>query len=248
MAYYNCLLLDVDNTMLDFETAEHKAFFETMEQYNLSASSEVFETYLAINKPLWKSLEQGRIKREKLMVERFDKLLKELGATGDAAEMNRYYLGQLATHADIFPGTLEAIAELAEVATLAVVSNGVDAVQKSRLEASHLAEYMDGIFVSERVGVEKPARRIFDTALKQLGIETTERVLVVGDSLSADIKGAQNCGLASCWFNPAGAPLPEQNQPTFTIASLSDLYKIVMEPDELEKVGQKNRKHQFENQ
>lgn len=247
MAYYNCLLLDVDGTLLDFNAAEHKAFMETMQHFELPATHEVFDQYLEINKVLWANLEQGRAKRDRVLVERFEKLLKQMNTKGDAAQMNKFYLNQLGTHADIIPGTLEAVAELAEVATLAVVSNGVEAVQLSRLQASHLEPFMDGVFISERVGAEKPRRRIFETALKQLGIENAKKVLVVGDSLSADIKGAQNCGLASCWFNPDGQEPPAENPPTFTVRNLTELYSIVMEPDELENVGQKNKKHQFEN-
>lgn len=246
MAYYNCLLLDVDGTLLDFEAAEHKAFMETMEHFGLSATSETLEVYLEINKALWSALEKGQVKRDKLVVQRFARLLEALGAQGDAVEMNRWYLDQLGTHADVMPGALEAVAELAEVATLAVVSNGVEHVQLSRLKGSGLDRYMDGVFVSERVGVEKPGRRMFETALRQLGIENRERVLVVGDSLTADIQGGKNAGLATCWCDferREGTPEPA---PTHTIHTWQELYGIVMEPDELENVGVKNRKHQFE--
>lgn len=247
MAYYNCLLLDVDGTLMDFEAAEHKAFMETMAHFELPATNEVLEQYLTINKSLWAALEQGRIKRDKLVVERFEKLLAQLGAAGNAGEMNQWYLTQLGTHADLMPGAMEAVAELAEVATLAVVSNGVERVQLNRLDASGLGEFMDGVFISERVGVEKPNRRFFETALKQLGIENRSRVLVVGDSLTADIQGGKGAGLATCWFNPKGAEATAENKPTHTIENWQQLYALVMEPEELENLGKKNRKHQFEN-
>ncbi len=244
MAYYTCLLLDADGTLLDFEAAERKAFFETMEHFELPTTDEMLNTYMQINKELWTALENGRIKREKLLSMRFAKLLEAVGEKGSGAEMNKFYLQQLGTHPDILPGTMEAMNELAEVATLAVVSNGVEKVQTSRLADSGLAEYMDGVFISEKVGTEKPNRRIFDTALRQLGIEDSSRVLVVGDSLNADIRGGKNAGLATCWCNFVN----EENtdQADFTIHNWQQLYEIVMEPEELENLGQKNRKHQFE--
>lgn len=248
MAYYTCLLLDADGTLLDFEAAERKAFSETMEHFDLPATNEILETYIQINTGLWRDLENGKIKRDKLMTQRFTKLLEAVGAQGSGAEMNKYYLNQLKTHADLLPGTIEAMHELAEVATLAVVSNGVEYVQSGRLKASGLEEYMDGVFISERVGAEKPNRRIFDTALRQLGVENTKSVLVVGDSLNADIKGGKNAGLATCWANFTNDEDAEPQVADYTIHNWQQLFKIVMEPDELENVGVRNRKHQFENQ
>lgn len=245
MAYYHCILLDMDGTLLDFEAAEHKALVETFEHFGLPTDHETEQTYIQINKELWAALEKGQIKREKLMTERFARLLKKLGLKGSPAEMGRWYLNQLATHPDIIPGALEAVRELSEVATLAIVSNGVAKVQESRLAASGLEPYMDEVFISEKIGVEKPNRRFFEHVLKTLGIEQREKVLVVGDSLSADIKGGQNAGLATCWCNFTEQAEPSQNKPTYTIRTLQDLYSIVMEEDELQNVGLKHRKHQF---
>ena len=246
MAYYHCLLLDVDGTLLDFEAAEHKALRETMEHFGIPATDENEQTYVTINKGLWAALEKGQVKREKLGALRFARLLEAVGMQGDAAQIDRYYLQQLGTHADTMPGALEAVRELAEVATLAVASNGVERVQLSRLADSGLDKYMDGVFVSERVGVEKPSRRFFETALKSLGIENRSKVLVVGDSLSADVKGGQNAGLDTCWCNWNDAPAPAENGPTHTVRSWQELYALVMEPEELQNLGQTSRKHQFE--
>lgn len=246
MAYYHCLLLDVDGTLMDFAAAEHKAFQETMREFGLPATDEVEHTYHTINKDLWAALEQGRIKRDRLVVRRFEELLAALGTNGDAARMNTCYLERLSEHADLMPGALEAVKELAEVATLAVVTNGVEYVQEKRLKDSGLGSYMDAVFISERIGVEKPSRRFFETALRTLGIENRGKVLVVGDSLTADVKGGQNAGLDTCWFNWDGRQAPVENGPTHIVRSWEELYSIVMEPDELENVGQTRRKHQFE--
>lgn len=246
MANYYCLLLDMDGTLLDFKAAEHKALMKTLEHFELPCDRETEDQYIQINKELWASLEKGQIKRDKLVVERFARLLKHLEKTGSAAEMNAFYLEQLASHPDLVPGALEAVRELSEVATLAIVSNGIAKVQASRLRDSGLEPYIDEVFVSEKLGVEKPNRRFFEHALRTLGIEHKERVLVVGDSLTADIKGGQNAGLPTCWCNFSNEPEPEEgNRPTHIIHNWQELYSIVMEEDELQNVGLKNRKHQF---
>ena len=168
------------------------------------------------------------------------------GKEGNGAEMNRAYLSQLSSHPDLMAdNVLDVLHELAEVATMAIVTNGFDKVQSRRVKESGVGEFMEEVFVSERADSEKPNRKIFDTALKTLGVENREHVLVVGDSLSSDIQGGINAGLDTCWLNRNHAENPGQVSPTYEIDSLEQLYPIVMEPDELARVGQKNRRHQI---
>lgn len=245
MAKYYCILFDADNTLLDFDTAENKALIETLTQYNIEPSNETVQKYREINEALWRQLEKGQIRRDKLMNERFTRFLKEIGTSGNGAEMNRYYLNQLSTHPDLMPGNiLDVLHELAEVATMAIVTNGFDKVQSRRVKESGVAAFMEEVFVSERSDSEKPNHKIFDTALKTLGVENREHVLVVGDSLTSDIQGGINAGLDTCWLNREHTENPGQVSPTYEIDALEQLYPIVMEPDELARVGQKNRRHQ----
>ncbi len=244
MAYYYCLLLDADNTLLDFDEAERKALNETFTQFELPVDAETVALYDRINKGLWAALDRGEMKAEKLAVERFSRLGKELNRPLDAQQMSRAYLEQLARHGDTVPGALEALKELSEVATLAVVTNGFEKVQMNRLAISGLDRYLDGVFVSEKVGATKPSKKIFDTALNTLGIEHRDRVLVVGDSLRTDVLGGSKLGLHTCWYNPNGQE-PGDAQPTYTVTRLEELYPIVMEAEELANVGSKNRKHQL---
>ena len=244
MAYYHCILFDVDGTLLDFEASEHKALLETLEQYHWPVDVETQEQYRRINKELWAALEQGKIKKDRLVVQRFEKFMQAIGVSGNAAEVNRFYLDRLGEHADVMPGAAEVLRELSEVATLAVVSNGVARVQYNRLALSGLDKYMDGVFVSEKLGVEKPSRKFFEIALRTLGVEQRKKTLVVGDSLAADIQGGINAGLATCWFNPTGQENPGAIHPTHTIATLEELYPLIMEEEELQNVGSRNRRHQ----
>lgn len=244
MAYYHCILLDVDNTLLDFSTSEHKALLETLEQFGLPRSAEIEARYRAINTQLWAALERGEIKKDKLFTERFARFLRAIGAQGDPAAINRCYLDHLARHADAVPGVREVLSELSEVATLAAASNGAERVQVGRLEASGVRPYLDEVFISEKMGATKPSRRFFDLALRTLGIENRAKVLMVGDSLKADIQGAAQAGIASCWYNPEGLENTTDIRPTYTISALEELYDIVMEEEERQNVGLAHRRHQ----
>lgn len=243
MAKYYCVLFDADNTLLDFDAAENKALAETLNEFGLDADAETMERYRQINRALWKRLEKGEIRRDKLLSERFSQLLSALQARGNGSDMNRCYLNYLAQHPDTIPGALNVLDELAEVATLAVVSNGVEKVQKKRAKDAGLTQYMEDLFISEQVGCDKPNRKFFDYVLRALGVEQRSHVLVVGDSLTSDIQGGLNAGLDTCWYNPNGAANETGIQPKYEIHRLEELYPIVMEAYELENLGNKNRKH-----
>ena len=101
MAKYYCVLFDADNTLLNFDAADSKALAETLVNYGIEPDAETVQTYRTINSELWRQLEKGQLKREKLMAERFTRFLKAIDAAGDGAEMNRFYLEQLSTHPDL---------------------------------------------------------------------------------------------------------------------------------------------------
>ena len=247
MAKYYCILFDADNTLLDFDAAESKALADTLRNYGIEPDAETVRTYRTINGELWRQLEKGQIRRDKLMAERFTRFLKAVNAAGSGAEMNQYYLDQLSTHPDLAaPNVLDVMKELAEVATLAVVTNGFDRVQSRRVAESGLKEFVEEVFVSEKLDSEKPNRKIFDTALRSLGVENRERVLMVGDSLTSDIQGGVNAGLDTCWFNPGNLENESGITPKYTVSSYEELYRIVMEPEELENIGVRNRRHSNE--
>lgn len=246
MAKYYCVLFDADNTLLDFDAAENKALADTLREYGIEPDAKTVQTYRTINEELWRQLEKGQIRQDKLMGERFTRFLKAVNAAGNGVEMNKFYLDQLSTHPDLTsPNVLDVLRELSEVATLAVVTNGFDRVQSRRVRESGILDFVEDVFVSEKMDSEKPNRKIFDAALRALGVENREHVLMVGDSLSSDVQGGVNAGLDTCWYNPNHAENPGKVVPTYEISSLEELYPLVMEPEELANVGLKNRRHQL---
>lgn len=245
MAIYTCVLLDVDNTLLDFDAAERQAVSDMLAEYELPHDSQAYEVYHQLNRDLWDALAKGKISKAKLFQTRFARFLQAMNLpdNGKSHEMNERYEELLSTHDDLIPGALTALEELGEVATLATVSNGAAAVQQARIKNSGVERYMDGIYISEKVGASKPSAKLFDHALKDLGITNRSRVLMVGDDLLADIKGGQNAGLDTCWVNFKNEENHTGIQPKYEIHSYEELYKLVMEPEELENVGVRNRRH-----
>lgn len=241
MVKYNCLLLDVDGTLLDFAETERAAFEKTLTNFEVPYSEKLLEDYRGINQSLWEKLEKGAIKKEALVVKRWEDLLKEAGAQGDPAAFNAYYLEQLTKCTTAYAGADEMLEELAEVATIAFVTNGVDRIQRARLKASGLDQFADEIFVSERLGSVKPNRKFFDQALKKLGVSNRQKVLVVGDSLQADIKGGQNASLDTCWINFERKENTTDIKPMYAIDSYEELKVIVYGEDGPPDVNQAHR-------
>lgn len=248
MAIYTCVLLDVDNTLLDFDAAERQALEAMLEEYELPHDVAACEIYHTVNRELWDALAKGKLSKAKLFQTRFSRFMQALGLddNGKSREMNDRYEELLATHADLIPGALNALEELGEVATLASVSNGAAAVQQARIHESGVERYMDGIYISEKVGAAKPSAKLFEYVLKDLGISNRSRVLMVGDDLLADIKGGQNAGLDTCWVNFKNEENKTDIQPKFEIHSYEELFRLVMEPEELENIGVRNRRHSNE--
>jgi YjjG family noncanonical pyrimidine nucleotidase len=166
--------------------------------------------------------ERGEIDQASLRVERFRRLAIELGLAALPLERaSAYYLEELSGQSQLLPGALETIRELAQRFPLALITNGIAAVQKRRFAASPITSYFRSIIISEEAGIAKPDPRIFAPALEKIGVDAGS-VLYVGDSVTSDMAAARNAGMDFCWVNPGGLPVPEGFAPAFVIGSLAE--------------------------
>ena len=227
MARYNCILLDLDGTVLNFEASEQIALEKTLEHFELPNTVQVTDTYKKINNELWREFEKGEIKKEVLVNVRWEKLFIHLDKTGDYKKVNDFYFSILSQYGVAYPDAKEFLEEIAEVATIAAATNGVERVQKSRLASSGIAVYMDEIFVSEKIGAVKPSAKFFNVAIDKLGITNLSKVLVVGDSLNADIKGGINAKLDTCWVNFNEIENPTNINPKYVVTDYEQLKDII---------------------
>ena len=172
-------------------------------------------------------MERGECTKEELQLGRFREFFAALGISFDPAEFNRMYMEELGNGTYLLPHAEEACRELAKTCILYIVTNGVSRTQRRRIGGSALNGLFREIFVSEDAGVPKPEAGYFEYVFSHLGEVDRKNILLVGDSLSSDMKGAENAGLDSCWFNPQSAPLPEHPHITFTIRDLRELPTIV---------------------
>ena len=201
---YEYLLIDNDNTIMDFGAAEAKALRETLAAAGLPADEETIAVYSRINDALWKALERGETTQPLLKVERFRQLLEYLEREGDPAALGAAYAANLGNYADLLPGAEEFVRAVHGKMKIARVSNGVSAIQRSRLAKCPLTPLFDAIVISEEAGVAKPDPRLLEIALEQLGCTDKAKAVMMGDSLSADIAAANNAGIDSIFFSLKG--------------------------------------------
>lgn len=227
MKRYKTLLFDVDDTLLDFGAAESLALSLLFKDQKFLLTPELEAHYKKLNKSLWVSFEEGKLEREELLNTRFSLFFKEYGHEVDGELLENNYRGYLEEGHQLVNGALELVKELESKYDLYIVTNGVSKTQDRRLRDSGLHSFFKDIFVSEDTGFQKPMKEYFDYVFARIPDFSLEHGLIIGDSLSSDIKGGQLAGLDTCWFNPEKKQNTTEIVPTYEIQKLEELYKVL---------------------
>jgi len=227
MPHYDYVLMDVDNTLLDFDGAEDAALRETLGFYGYPLTEETLRAYHRVNRGLWDAFERGEITQADILSRRFLGFMEAMGGNHDPIGMNGSYMDRLAQQGSLLPGAEAFCRSLAPHCTLAIVTNGISAVQRGRLEACCLPSLFREIFISAELGYQKPQREFFDKVFLKLGIKDTKRVVIFGDSLSSDIQGGIQAGIDTMWYNPKGLPCGSIC-PTFEVSSYEEARSLIL--------------------
>ena len=231
MTRYQWILFDADGTLFDYEQAEAYALEGTFRDLSLPFSPPYAAAYQAINHQIWLDFEAGRITSSALRVRRFELLFERLALAVDPQAFSARYLINLSRQGALMPGAQQLVERLSASHCLAIITNGLSDVQRPRLACSTIEPYFSGVFISEEMGVSKPDPAYFAHVFARLAQHSPPAepttTLVVGDSLSSDIQGGLNAGLATCWFNPARKPANPHIPADFEINKLEELYNIL---------------------
>lgn len=230
---YGIILFDADGTLLDFHRSEREAVAEAFSAFGIAASDSMLDEYSRINDSLWKLLEKGGIEKNVLVYRRFEIFYEKYGISADARLTAEVYMDKLSEKGYILDGADELCRKLYGRAKMYIVTNGVRKIQESRLARSGLLNYFDGVFISECAGYEKPRREFFEYAASRIPDFDKTQAVIVGDSLSSDIKGGINYGIDTCWFAPTGAEAPKDMAPmiTHTVRDPDGIYEILTKGD-----------------
>ncbi len=196
------LFIDLDDTILDFKKAENVAVKKTLADFGVEPTEEICSRYSIINQQHWEAMERKEMTRQQVLEGRFAVLFAELGVDVDAAVCSRCYTQNLSVGHYFLPGAREAVEQLSKKYKLYMTSNGTAWVQRSRLESADIEKFFLDVFISQEIGFNKPAREFFDGCFAKILDFDPAKAMIVGDSLSSDILGGKNAGIATCWVNP----------------------------------------------
>ena len=222
------LLFDADDTLFDFQKSAAQAFSVMCQRNDIPEPPETYQLYDAINAVLWAEFEQGKISKDFVTHERYIRFLHQLKLDRDPHKCNHDYLAALGDATFPFPHTEEVCQTLVDRGHfLYIVTNAVASVQKRRLQQCTFSHLFKDVFISEEAGAAKPSKAYFDYVCARIPGLTPENTLVIGDSLTTDIRGANNAGLPCCWLNPKKKPAPSDLTIHYEIQQLPELLEFV---------------------
>lgn len=226
------ILMDLDDTIWDFHAAERGALTAALRGIGVEPDERMLERYSEINLAQWKRMERGEIVQEQVKVERYRIFFREFGIDATPEAVAKKYEANLALQHELIFGARELLGELAPKYRLYAASNGTYEVQRQRIADSGIGPYFKDFFISKKIGFHKPDARFFSYCFAHIPDFCREETVMVGDSLTSDIQGGKNAGLATVWFSRnQTAPPKDAAQPDFWIGELSEL------PGTLEKMG-----------
>ena len=224
---YEVALFDLDSTLFDSALSEKLALYASFDQYEIKSSHHLLKTYRVINSGLWSDFENKAITLSELRVERFQRLCDELSFNINAEELADVYESNLGKLGGLYHDAEKLLSNVKEKSKVGLITNGLESVQKARLSNFNLTRYFDAILISGECGMSKPDPSIFQASLDILGHKQKNSVLMIGDSLSSDIAGAENFGIDSCWYNPQCLDTPSTHSPTFVVNSLLEIDSLI---------------------
>ena len=230
---YTTILFDADGTLLDFHRCEREAVAEAFSCLGVTVNGEMLDEYSRINDSLWKMLERKEIEKSVLVYRRFEIFFEKYGISADAHRMASEYMRTLSQRAYLIDGAEELCQKLYGKARMYIVTNGIRSNQESRLEKCGLLKYFDGAFISECTGFEKPQIEFFNYAAERIPDFSKSSAIIVGDSLSSDIKGGINFGIDTCWYDPENKTAPKEikDKITYTVTDFNEMYEILTQGD-----------------
>lgn len=221
------VLIDLDNTVIDFNECARHSIMDIFNDLGFPYDNNVFNTFITENIKIWKRLELGEIDKPYLRANRWNIILERLGIDYDGPVIEERFENGVAKGAYPVEYAYELLEYLSEKYKLYVVSNGFRFVQESRVKIGKYDKYFKDLFLSEDIGIQKPDTRFFDYCHEKLGFPQKEDIILIGDSLTADITGGNNFGIDTIWFNKNGEKNTTGIKPTYTVNKLKEIEDIL---------------------
>lgn len=226
------ILWDIDGTLLNFTKVENYAIKKCFGIFDMGiCTDEMVERYAAINKKYWERLERGEVTKTQVLTGRFREFFQSEGLPVEKAEaFNKEYQVRLGDKAFFNDNGESLVTELKSKVKQYAVTNGTLVAQRGKLAKSGLDQLLDGVFISDEIGIEKPNIGFFDHVFRELakvGDYKKNEILIIGDSLTSDMQGGNNAGILCCWYNPSGSVNTKGLRVDYEIRNLQEVEEII---------------------
>lgn len=223
----NIFLVDADDTILDFHGVSDQALRNAFQVIGKPWEERFATEFRIVNAGFWAALERKELTRTELMEQRFPAFLRHLGIDADGATFNKAFVTYLAENPRYLPNAESFLSALRERGKVYIVTNGTEWIQRSRFTICKLWEKVDDVFISDAIGHDKPSREYTEYIVKHIPNFETERAVWIGDSLSADIKGAKDANITSIWYNPSQKTAEGEVIPDFIVQDHASILDVL---------------------
>jgi putative hydrolase of the HAD superfamily len=198
------IFFDLDHTLWDFDKNSMLAFKRVFKKFKITIEFDAFlKIYEPINLEYWKKYREDKVSKENLrrgrLIDSFN-YFDLIYSTEKIDEIADAYIQELPFDNHLFEGAVEILDYLILKYKLHIITNGFEEVQHKKLKNSGIDHYFSTVTTSEEVGLKKPNPKVFLTALNKANSFPTQSVMI-GDSLEADILGANNIGMQTIFYN-----------------------------------------------
>ena len=224
---FTTILMDADDTIFDFPKCEYAALKNTLKQFGLYFSSDIYNSFSKINNTLWKKLERNEVTASELRVRRFEELAnKHFIDFVEPKLLADAYISQLSEQTVLIKGAYDAVKKISEHYDIYIITNGLSVVQRKRFERSDINVFIKKLYISDEIGIQKPQKGYFEYVLNDIPEKDKMRILVVGDSLTSDMLGGKNIGLKTCLYDPKNKINLPNPLCDYKVSELSDIFLI----------------------
>ena len=228
MKKYTHLLIDADHTIFDFGKSQEASLQMAFRDMNMEYKQEFGQAYDVINKAMWLAFERGEVNRAELQNRRASELQKAVGFAFDPDQFHDLYKGHLSKQVHYYENARETVEDLANHYSLAMITNGLAPIQRSRLALSGILHLFDEVTISGEINKAKPDPAYFDHTFNALNNPKRSNALVIGDNLLADIHGGNQAGCDTCWINNSNMQVKEKVEPTYIVDDWNDIANLLL--------------------
>ena len=227
---FKILFWDLDGTIIDTHKSVENSLLYCFKKLNIEDkyNLDLVNDYYQINSNYWKNLGSKYHSIDEILKLRFEEFFNKYNINRNAKLASDYYEEEASRTVYPFDNIKNILLDLKKSFKMYITTNGKTYVQRNKLLNAGITDFFNDIFISEVIGFNKPDIRYFKKILDSIGEYKKDEILMIGDSIDSDIKGANNIGIKCCLYNPKKIKYNTDLKIDFEITNHNELYNILL--------------------